>query len=457
MIGPWRETHALLGSAYVFGLIMLMTAGIYDGPLAEPSLFLAAACLALFGYLFWRLLRRSELVPAPPTRLLLVMPVALSVFCVMAFVDRRLLGDAPHQSTVIRAMQIFQIVLLATYLPSILGRHEDGSRWRNIRFTLFGLAIVAGSIDAMSLSPNPVVDLYAVHDQGAKALLRGENPYVAVHVEETTEEKHIVGFVYPPTPCYLNTIAFALGRDVRWGTLAALLLAGTAMREVARGRNRGTQGKGKLPALLEDAPALFLWLSPKTLFMIEQSWNDIYPIALLSLGLAAHFFERRYAAAALLGLALSAKQTMIWFAPLAFLLEFTLAEWALFLGVAVATALPFLLLDFFAMKRWLVDMYVKYPPKTGTLSAANFFYRHFGLTPRSTPGLLFAAITSVIAAKYAPRTRYAFALSATLVIFLFYFFNIWMCMNYYYFIAGAMLNAAAFTLGEGRQANGAPA
>jgi hypothetical protein len=88
------------------------------------------------------------------------------------------------------------------------------------------------------------------------------------------------------------------------------------------------------------------------------------------------------------------------------------------------------------------------------LSALNFVYRHFGVIPKSTIGLVLAAITSAVAAWRAPKTGHAFALAATVAIFAFFFFNIWMCMNNYFFVAGGALLAAALSMGDSREAVG---
>jgi hypothetical protein len=449
---PPRETLTLFAFSYLIGLVMLMTAGIYEGPLAEPALVLVVVGLGLIGVLYVRaLLNRTSANPAPP-RLLMVVPIGLGVFAIATFADARLLIHGLSTPHLIHALALAEVGLLATYVPSILKRTPERPRWATLRFACFALMFLAGGISVIHLSPHPQVDVWEVHTAGADALLHGLNPYDIrnVHVpDQSTVGFPSIAFLYPPTPCYLNTIGYAVGGDVRWGTLTALLTTGVAMRLIARRRAPREANAARFPALLEDAPALLLWLTPKAYFFLEVSWNDAYPLALATLVVLAHAFDRRYLSAFFLGILLSAKQTMIWFLPLGILLGFNLVQWGVVFGAAAAALAPFVLWDFRALKYWTVDHFLGYPPRPEALSPMTWLNRHFGIRQGSTPpGFILAAITSVAAAWRAPRTRYAFALSATLACFSFYLFNRFMCMNYYFFSTGLACVAAAASVGD---------
>ena len=449
---PSRETLTLLAFGYLIGLVMLMTAGIYEGPLAEPALALVGVGLALIVALYVRSLLHRPFARAAPRWLLVLVCAALGVFTVATFADARLLIHSTAPPRLIHVIEVAQLGLLATYLPAIVYRTRERRVWPALRFTCFALMFLAGGISVMRLSPHPMVDVWEVHTAAAQALLHGLNPYDVrnVHVaDQSTVGFPNIAFLYPPTPCYANALAYALGGDVRWGTLTALLTSGVAMRLLAR---RGAaRSDADLPALLEDAPALMLWLTPKAYFFLEVSWNDAYPLVFAALTVLAHAFGRRYLSALFLGVLLSAKQTMIWFLPLGLLLGFNLSQWFVVFVAAAATLAPFVLWDFRALKYWTVDHFLGYPPRPEALSPMTWLNRHFGFTQGSTPpGFLLAAITSLAAAWRAPRTRYAFALAATLACFSFYLFNRFMCMNYYFFAAGLGSLAAATAVGESR-------
>lgn len=448
-----HETAALLGAAYAFGLVILMTAGLNAGPLASPSLVVVLACVALLAWLFARrALGREPGALASVRAPLFVVLAALVAFPLATYFDRRLLIDAASEPRVVRAVALAELALLGTYAVD-LARGRDTAHAR-VRVGLFALLFVVGAVSVLHVSPHPVIDVWAVHTEGAKALLRGDNPYTAVHVEDSSW-LHMppVAFDYPALPCYASAVAYALGGDVRWGGVAALLATGLSLHALAWGASReGGEGEGGegLPALAKDAPALLFWLSPKIFFILEQTWNDVYPLAFVTLALVAHARERRTLAAVLLGLALSAKQTMVWFVPLAVLLGFGVREWAWMLGTAAATLLPFAIWDFRALKYWLLDYFVTYPARPESLTPQNWLYKHYGHTPSSLPGFALAALTAALAWRKLPRTRAAFALAAATTFAMFYVWNRFMFVNYYFFVATLLSLAAATSLARDR-------
>ena len=445
-----RETLALFAFTYVIGLVMLMTAGIYDGPLAEPSLLLVMGCVGLLCVLFVRLLLGRPLRLVEGRAPLLLLLVAFAVSTVAVFADARLLIHGERPPRLIHAVEVAEFCLLATYLPAVIGRGREGEMWARLRFASFAALFLAGGISVMFLSPHPKVDVWEVQTEGARALLRAQNPYdlLNVHVEDQGlgNFPHIA-FPYPPTPCGLNAIAFALGGDVRWGVLAALLGTGVAFRQIVRSSVSRPTPASPVARIAEDAPALLLWLTPKAYFFLETSWNDAYPLMLATMSVLGHVHGRRYISAAFLGLTLSAKQSMIWFLPLAVLLGFSLRQWIVVLTAAAAPLVPFALWDFRAFKYWTVDHFLLYAPKPESLTPMNWLSRHFGIgQPKTPPGVFAAAFCSVVGAWRAPRTPYAFALVATLACFSFYLFNRFTCMNYYFFAAGLGALAAAASM-----------
>ncbi|HWL86371.1 MAG TPA: hypothetical protein VNO21_11245, partial [Polyangiaceae bacterium] len=177
--------------------------------------------------------------------------------------------------------------------------------------------------------------------------------------------------------------------------------------------------------------------------------SDVLPVAFVAFALLAHAHEKRTLAAALLGLALSAKQSMIWIIPLAILLGFGLLQWFVFLAMAMFTLAPFAGWDPRATLRLVSDLYGGHAQMDlDGLTPTSWFYQRFGLEPRGAPGLLAAAIVSLLAAWRAPRTRYAFALSVTLVSFAFCVFGRSMFVGSYFFLTALAALTAAVAVGE---------
>ncbi|WP_394824005.1 glycosyltransferase 87 family protein [Pendulispora albinea] len=441
-----RETGWLLVVAWLIGLVMLLTAGIYDGPLAEPALALVLLCAGVLGVYFVRLLRRAPSAATPARVPLVAALVGLVVFAVAIFADRRLLIDTDAVPRIIHGIELAQLALLASYVPAILWKRSEPRAWVEGRFALFTIFFVVGGASVLALSPHPHIDVFTFHTEGARALLHGENPYL-LEMRETGPTKLTLGFVYPPTPAYLSLIALVLGGDVRWAQLTAILATGLAMRFLARGGWSARDDRAG-SALLEDAPSLMLWLTPKAFFFIEQGWNDVFPVSFVALSLLAHARGRKRLSALLLGVALSSKQTMVLLVPLALLLGFQLVEWGIFLGTAAILIVPLALWNYPAFHHMVVLLQGQLPPRPDGLTPMNWLYRHFGIVPRGGTGILLAVVTSAMAAWRAPRSRRAFALSAATVFFGFYVFNKWTFLNYYFFLTGLAALAAAVTAGE---------
>jgi len=472
-----REIGWLLIVVYVFGLVMLMTVGLHDGSFAEIPFFLVLACGALLAVQFGRLLAKRSFQHDSARATLTLTAIALTVFVVATFADARLLLDAEKTPRFIRITHAGQVVLLASYLPSILRGVPERRLWGEVRFALFALFLVLGGISVMLLSPRPHGGAFGAHTEAVQALLHGENPYRALPVNGDT-----------PTVLYASALALLAGGDVRWAPLATLVATGFALRIIARRgarprissrstvgdattakaspaanaaaslRSRTTRNSVSelrppsslpFPGLAEDAPALMLWLTPKAYFFVEQSYSDVLPVAFIALALVAHLHERRYLAAALLGLALSAKQSMIWLVPLATLLGFGLGEWAAFVGTALLTVTPFAVWDYRSAAALLMNLHAG-----GGLSSidgmtpTSWFYERYGLAPRGAPGLFMAAVVSAVAAWLAPRTRYAFSLSALAAFFAFCVLGRSMFVGSYFFLTALAALTAAVAVGE---------
>src|SRR5690349_6504838 len=118
-----REYLWLLGASGVIGLVLLVTAGLYDGPLAEPALVVLTAVAGVVAWRWMRHLRGDRRADVAPARAaLVVVGLALSAFLVCQLADRRLLIDAVHPLTTLRVAQATSLALVLSYLPTtVLG------------------------------------------------------------------------------------------------------------------------------------------------------------------------------------------------------------------------------------------------------------------------------------------------------------------------------------------------
>ncbi|MEO8876840.1 MAG: hypothetical protein ABI461_14700, partial [Polyangiaceae bacterium] len=228
--------------------------------------------------------------------------------------------------------------------------------------------------------------------------------------------------------------------DVRYAMLAAVMIAGCALRFLARKATAGTNA----PSFAEDAPAFFYFLTPKLFFVIEQAWTEPISVMFACLAVAAHVGKKPISAAILFGLLFATKQTMIWVVPIAWFVV-ALRPWqiATAFGTAGATALPFLISNFHAMKYALFDFQNLLPPRKDGLTLHTAVADIFGLELPGALGFLFAATACGISA-WRLRGRLAdFAPAAAFTLLVFFFFNKWAFANYYFLTLGiATLSAA---------------
>jgi hypothetical protein len=432
---------SLFAAFLVGGSIVFNNGGYHEGSLA----FLLVALL-LLGWQFFSAVRRdaSPVAAAPTGGVAVVVWIVLCAMVWQGITDIHLLLYPKGSWLVGRVVQVGFLALLATYLPFLGGRRESVCLVR-VRFALFAAATLTAAIAALHASPSPVIDAFTLQVDGADWLLSGQNPYRAVSVPSTGTAEWAppqLSYGYPPTQIYVTTIAELVTGDVRAAMAVALVAAGVFLRLLAA-RRAGT-GAGRVPSLMVDAPALALWLAPKTFFIVEQSWTDPVPLALLLGAVVAVDRGRSMTGAVLWGLALSSKQTMIWFLPLTWLLPgFRRRHVLLALAVAVATVAPFLAWHPAAVLRSLGETHVHLPLHPGGLTFNNWLLRRFGWGPSGWIAFLLAAAVVAVALGRLRRSLLAVGLASAFAYLVFFAFNRWAFANYYFFVSGLAALAAA--------------
>lgn len=338
-----------------------------------------------------------------------------------------------------RKMQLVALGLLFTYVPFLTGRWRE-HRWvRWGRFGVFAIVVALAGRDAIRASPSPRIDVWTVQQAGAAELKAGRNPYRTVAVRETGPTGlDSVPYVYPPVQLYLTLPAYAAMGDVRYTMLAAIVLAGIGMRYIT-GRARA-----ELPAIAEDAPALYLWLTPKLFFILEQSWIDPVQVMLIVFAYAAYVSRRPYLAAFVLGFVLASKQTMFWAVGLTgVLLRFDRRQWATTLAVGGALVLPFVWLDFRALKQANFDLLNHLPSRPDALTFNTWYMRTFGSELSKSVGFGLAALTAVLAMWRMRGSAARLGLAVATTYAFFFAFNKWAFANYYFLISSLSAAAAA--------------
>lgn len=476
----------LFVAAFALGVAIAVNIGMFDDRaiafLLMASLSLAWAYAAAFPPA-WYFLRSSELEgrlvsDLPATLLAPMIWVILATSLFWGWNDRGLLLYPQKPWSQLHGTMTWMLVLLATYLPAMLVSFRE-PRWvRLLRFVLFALLVLEAGIQTLKTSPVPAIDVWTVQQQGAEALLHGKNPYTYVNVADTTPGRlgSPTPYVYPPTQALAGVPGFKFFGDVRYSMLFAMLTVGVGLRLATwRAERRG------LPAIVEDGPALLVWCGPKVFFVLEQSWVDPVQLMFLTTACVLFLYEKRLAGSIAFGIACSSKQTLFWVVPLAgFCLRFRRREWVAMLVAAAIPVLPFLLVNFAAIRHANVDFLRRLPPRADGLTLANWLDReyHMGrdgesafypvfdflarpLTPRTGhtlgdwfdreyhlghPWALAFPLGVVGLASWKLRGLAAFAIALAFTYMLFFAWSKWAFANYYYFVGGLAALAAACVL-----------
>ena len=397
--------------------------------------------LLALGVLVWSLIEISRERPfrrALDPRILIGVWLALLGMTILAL-NLQIVMYPARPWAAGRGAQIAALLLLLSYIPFLTGRRREPKPLRLARFAGFALVVVVAGADVIRASPAPRIDVWTVQQDGVAALQAGKNPYREVAQRDTGPRvAEDVPYVYPPTQLYLTLPAYVVLKDVRFAMLIALLVAGLGMRFITSRARTG------LPSIVEDAPPLFLWLAPKTFFILEQAWVDPVQLMIITLMCCAHVARRPLLTAALLGVVLSAKQTMFWAVGLTgIILRFDRKQWLTTAGVAAALVLPFVLIDWRALKHANFDFLKQLPSRPEALTFNSLYLR---LSGRELPGAVGFGLAATVAGASIwlmrpSLARLTVAVAATYAVF--FAFNKWAFANYYFLMAGLASLAAA--------------
>lgn len=439
---PVGYAAALLAS-FLFGWAITPSRGAYS----DPAMTMVVLGTIVVG---WRYVvdfkQRLDLVPAR-----VIAPLAWGCVIAMAFTaynDAEIIIYPVKFWELGRKAQGWSLIALLAYLPSMLKWPEP--RWaRHVRFAFLAGCIAVAGVDTYKTSPTPRIDVWTVQQQGAFFLFEGKNPFVEVHAGDTgPRTANDVPYVYPPMQLYVTSIAWKLFNDVRYAILAAAILLGFAVRSIA------TRFGGKeLPAILEDAPALFIWFTPKFFFILEQAWVDPVQIFWCSALILVATFNRPWVTAVMVGLVVGAKQTMLLFAGLIGLgLRFNLKQWIVAGSVSLATFAPWMIWDFKAWKFSNFDFLSALPVRPDALTYITWVQRKFGVQIPYVLAFPAAFLVAGAAAWKGGKTLGRLTMAGVAAMTVFFVINKWAFANYYFTLLGLSGLAAAAALGESEPA-----
>ncbi|MFC8504248.1 hypothetical protein ACFUC1_17965 [Pedococcus sp. NPDC057267] len=312
--------------------------------------------------------------------------------------------------------------------------------------------LVASTVRA--LHDGPTVDVAFFLQGAADALAHGSDPYAVVFRDlyDPSLSSRLYGpgvveggvltygFPYPPLIALTATIGGFLG-DARLAGVAALAAASLMLLALAR-RPAGR------------AAAISLVCTPGVGLLLAVGWTESISILLLACVVVAVHRGHLATAAVCLGLLFVSKQYFAVLLPLLWLLRpyATPRRWLLVCAVPLVTTLPFIAWNPGRFWRSVVEWQFIQPYRPDASSLSVVVIEHFHLAPPSWLGptalLLGFAVACVLAWRLPPSVA-SFSLAVALSLGAMVLLSKQAFLNYF-FLVGAALLVAGWSLSEGR-------
>ncbi len=333
------------------------------------------------------------------------------------------------------ALQLSRL-LLDILLPLSLILFFKGSM-KYIKWVAILLLAIWMSLQLLMIisSPQPWIDVYEILKEAPQALLRGKNPY-SITYKKMYPQVEPNFFSYLPF-MFLYTAPFVvLFNDPRLGFILAQFLTFfiLAKKFSWRDKNFGRQFSFLL--------GLLILFQPLSLYMTEQSYTE--PLILLELVLFYYFLTQGQRWAGLiLGIGLATKQYFV--LSLLFLREKLNinSRWRKYLlpMIATTTAIigPFFLIN---KKDFIYDtilIFGIFPPRYDGLSFFSTLFHLFKIQYSAFLAIAIWILSGIFLAKSAPEWRNNFIVKIAIFLLVFFYFNKWGYLNYYYLVANLLL------------------
>ena len=332
------------------------------------------------------------------------------------------------------------------------------TRWRRTEVAVVFVAYFVGMCWMLAATNPPPSDVILVQQEASATLLDGLNPYsmrfeniygqgTSYYAPELQVGDQLAfGFMYPPLSLLLAIPGYVITGDFRYGALFAVTLTAT-LAAIAR------------PGAIATGAAFLILFAPVTQLVLYWGWSE--PFVVLPLAATAYLAARSSSSTPIaLGLLISAKQFTLPVLLIGFVLLRTLrlrlGPTRIVLvpvGIALATIIPFAIWNLPALVHSAVTSHLLMPFRLDAITIPALLAR-FQLPP--TPPLLgyvLGAVTLVVLLRGAPRTVAGFCFTTAVSLMVFFLFNKYAFMNYYYFVLVALACGIATTSASIRDAS----
>jgi hypothetical protein len=345
------------------------------------------------------------------------------------------------------SMTLFKGLVVAQAAAIALG----AARVKGLERVWFPAVLIASlflGVWMIKASPNPYIDVTAVHKEAIEALINGADPYRIsfpnIYERALAREFYnpsalfgdrvLYSYPYPPASLLFAVPGHVLFGDYRYSENALLVLGAAFIGFSRRG-------------LLAKLAACLLLTTPRIWFVIEQGWTE--PIGVFLLALTVFLLSRSPVAAGFAaGIFVVTKQYLGFTGPAVLRLAFASARRWPWIALSVcfaaaAVTLPLALWHPNAFLRNVVWLQTLEPFRMDSLSFLSWAARK-GMGQGSYIWAVSAATVGAAIAAIATRNSPSgFAGSVALTTFAMFSFGSKAFCNYYFFVIAALCCAVA--------------
>lgn len=313
---------------------------------------------------------------------------------------------------------------------------------RKLFFFIIAIGLILRLLMIFS-SPNPAIDVFDYLKKGAYAFMQGANPYSEVYTKFYASQVYAKFYAdiepnfyqYLPATLYFTLPSVLLFTDPRFTFVISEIGTAILLFKILK--------KSKQRYVY---PLLIL-ANPVSLYMIEESYTEPLLIFLLTL-FALLVIKRKIGKASLVfGLLLGTKQYMVLVIPLFIKFFKELKQKVLFtlisLIVLVVLIAPFY---FWSPNDFLHDtvfLQHLFPPRYEGLTLFSLIYNFWGIEYNFYLSLILWGIPFIILLRNKKTDLGSQLILSSVVLFMFFFFNKWAFLNYYYLVSQCFLLGVA--------------
>lgn len=409
----------------LFIYFLILSGFIFSkGFFSFQSIAVLLVVLFLYPFIVFRQKKKIKEILTPQSLLIILSVLSVGLY-----------GGLYQTNVALYILSIFALGLSVILVLFLISEKKENKVFR-VYLLIFTFAILVRILMIWS-SPIPYIDVFDYLKYGALGFLHGINPYSNTY---TRLYQDLVPDSYPYLPgmLYLSLPFVSIFNDPRH--LFALSEIGTALLVYK------LIGKRQIRYIYS---LLFLF-NPISLYMIEESYTEPLLVFLLVV-IGWMIKDKKFIFASLVfGVTLATKQYIILLIPIFFRLFSGIKSKIIMFCISIIAAgliiLPFYFWNPVDFLHDAVFLQHEFNPRYEGLTVSSLFYRSVGIPYNfkvsiAVIGVFLIAIYSLLKVNLA-----RFFYMSSFIFLIFFIFNKWAFMNYYYLIAQLFLLGIIFEI-----------